>query len=178
MPSIYDKLFVHRMHQDDPRKCTSAKLLRFKLVKATHRTRFPRRSLILSPFSEEILYPGDRFTLERYGLIVIDCSWAKARNVFSKRFAGGSRRLPLLLAANPVHYGHLEKLSSVEALAAALYIIGYKSEAEKLLTTFKWGPTFLQLNLQPLTEYSSVNSREELRTIERAYFSPPPSSQY
>jgi len=171
MESIIKRLHVYQMRQDDPHRCTSAKLIRFRLVKPIHyRHRFPSNSVVLNPFAEEVLFPGDRPRMERYGVVAVDCSWARAHEVFSKGFKGKNLRLPVLLAANPVNYGHPQKLSSAEALAAAVYIAGFKGEAEMLMRIFKWGQTFIQLNLQPLEEYSSASRREEIEVIEGAYF--------
>jgi pre-rRNA-processing protein TSR3 len=159
------------MHQDDPRKCTSAKMVRFKLVKAVHhRSRHFRNSIVLNPFVDEVVFPGDRSVIEKYGVVAIDCSWAKVPEVFSKKFSGKNFRLPTLLAANPVNYGHPQKLSSAEALTAALFIANFIEEAEALMKIFKWGHTFLQLNSQPLGEYRLAKSREEIETIEKTFF--------
>jgi pre-rRNA-processing protein TSR3 len=81
-----------------------------------------------------------------------------------------ARRLPTLLAANPTNYAKKHKLSSVEALAAASFIMGYKDVAEKLLSLFKWGDTFLTLNKELLDAYSSAVSEEELSEIESQFF--------
>ena len=61
-------------------------------------------------------------------------------------------------------------LSSAEALAAGLYIAGFKDQAKKLLYVFKWGPNFFILNEDALEEYSSAHSREEILKVEHAYF--------
>lgn len=171
METLSKRLYIYMMRQDDPRKCTSAKLIRFKLASPLHyRQRFPRNSVVLNPFAEETLHPGDKPLVERYGIIIVDCSWEKATEVFSKKFTGINLRLPIVLAANPVNYGHPQKLSSAEALAAALYIVGFRREAEMVVGIFKWGPTFIQLNREPLDEYSLAGSREEIREVEHAYF--------
>ena len=81
-----------------------------------------------------------------------------------------NRRLPLVLAANPVNYGHPQKLSSAEALAVTLYIVGLKREAEAVMGIFKWGHTLIELNHDPLEEYSIATSREALAEVERVYF--------
>jgi pre-rRNA-processing protein TSR3 len=168
---INTKLHIFLMHQDDPHKCSSARLIRFKLAKPIHHwNRFFRNSVLLNPYAKEPLFSGDKSTIEKYGIIVVDCSWAKAHDVFTKKFIGKNLRLPTLLAANPVNYGHPQKLSSAEALAAVLYIVGLKEEAATLMKIFKWGHSFIELNFQPLEEYSSSNKREEITTIENAYF--------
>jgi len=168
---IIQKLYVYNLHQDDPHKCSSAKLIRFKLATPLRgHLYYRRKSIFLNPFAKEVLWAGDRSIIEHYGMIVIDCSWSRAIVIFSKKFPGLNLRLPILLAANPVNYGHSQKLSSVEALAAAVYIIGYKKEAQKLLSIFKWGPSFIQLNQEPLEEYSLAHNREDMERIEKEFF--------
>lgn len=165
------KLFVYQMNQDDPKKCTSHRLSHLGLVKTLNRAfKIPRNAVILNPYSEDVLFPGDRDLVVRGGLAVIDCSWKRAEEVFLKRFQGINRRLPILLAANPTNYGHPSKLSSVEALAATLYIVGLKKEADRLVNAFRWGPVFIALNKNPLEEYSLAKNRENIGEIEGTYF--------
>jgi len=169
--SVNKKIYVYQLHQDDPRKCTSARLVRFKLAAPIRGlSRFEKNSIVLNPFAKEVLFPGDRCNIDGYGIIVIDCSWAKVQEVFSRGFLCTNLRLPILLAGNPINYGNPQKLSSVEALAAALFIVNLRRESETLIGIFKWGRTFIQLNRRPLKEYSSARSREEVRMIEREYF--------
>ena len=160
------------MHQDDPHKCTSARLIHFKLARPIQAVKNStlRNSIVLNPFAKEVLFPGDRTAIEEWGIIIIDCSWAKVDGAFSKRFIGENLRLPMLLAGNPINYGHPQRLSSVEALAAALFIANFKREAEILLKSFKWGHTFIQLNRRPLKDYSLAKSRQEIGIIEGEYF--------
>jgi pre-rRNA-processing protein TSR3 len=83
---------------------------------------------------------------------------------------GIGRRMPALLAANPVNYSKLGKLSSAEALAGALFILGERDIAVEIMNKFKWGHTFLDLNLDLLQEYSAAETAEQLAIIEREYF--------
>ena len=105
-----------------------------------------------------------------FGVVAIDCSWNKANIVFDRRFRGIYRRLPLLLAANPTNYGKIGLLSSVEALASALYIAGFEKQALKTLSIFKWGRSFSTLNESPLLEYRSAVDNKEAFKIEREFF--------
>jgi pre-rRNA-processing protein TSR3 len=165
------KVYVLLLKQDDPRKCTASKLVRLKLATPLHRLRqVPRRSLVLDPTASRVLLRSDTAACMSYGIVVVDCSWEKADRVFAIRMPGQGRRLPTLLAANPVNYGKPHKLSSVEALAASLYIMGFREEAAKLLAPFKWGGTFLTLNHQPLEAYSSVDTPDEMFHAEAQFF--------
>jgi pre-rRNA-processing protein TSR3 len=165
------KLFVYEMNQDDPKKCTSKRLSHLRLVKTIkHISKLPKKAIVLNPYSEETLFPGDREKILYDGLVVIDCSWTKASKVFLTKFQGINRRLPILLAANPVNYGHRSNLSSLEAFVAALYIVGFKDEATKLTEVIKWGPVFIKLNENPLDDYSLARNSEEIREIEKMYF--------
>ena len=139
------KLFVVHFDQCDPKKCTSMKLKKFNLVKFVPKIRFlPKQTIILDPFAQNTLSVDDRAQIDKFGLAVIDCSWKHADQVFQKFRTG--RRLPRLLAANSVNYGRWEKLSSVEALAAALFIVKQTELAELLLSKFSWGHAFFDLN--------------------------------
>ena len=166
-PRVYVLLF----QQDDPKKCTAAKLSKFRLATPLHRLRqVPHQAIVLSPFAESVLLPNNRAHSIRSGLVAIDCSWERVGEVLALRLPGLGRRLPTLLAANPTNYAKPHKLSSVEALAAALYIVGFKNEATKLLSLFKWGETFLSLNAEPLEAYSLATSPETMQIAESQFF--------
>jgi pre-rRNA-processing protein TSR3 len=159
------KVLILRLPGCDPRKCSALKLARHNLV---HLLKHPRQirgqPIILSPFSEKAFSPEDRDHALQHGILVLDCSWESAETIFQKPLRGVPRCLPYLVAANPVNYGRVGKLSSVEAAASALYILGFTSQAEKLLGIFKWGPHFLQLNFEPLEDYrTATNSVEIIR---------------
>ncbi len=79
------------------------------------------------------------------------------------------RALPYLLAGNPVNFGRPFKLNSAEALAAALYILGCKKQAEKVMSKFNWGHSFLELNKEPLEEYATAKNSTEIVKIQSHY---------
>ena len=70
------------MEQDDPRKCTSSKLVRYNLAKGIRSiSQIPRRSIVLNPRANNVLLPSDREHFLHGGLVAIDCSWNKADKV-------------------------------------------------------------------------------------------------
>jgi pre-rRNA-processing protein TSR3 len=165
------RLFVYELKQDDPKKCTSRKLVRLgHAISLSRRSHVPRRAVVLNPFTQAVLTPRDRETAERGGVVVIDCSWTKVSEAFASRRRGVNRRLPYLVAANPVHHGRLFELSSLEAFAAALTILGHNDQARQIVGIYKWGPIFLALNREPLAEYALAKSGDEVEAIEKAYF--------
>ncbi len=146
---------VFEFRQDDPRKCTSAKLRRFHLAQNLKSMRqIHRSSLVLNPAAPGTLSRLDRSIANDYGLVALDCSWNLSDEIFQRNIPGQNRRLPALLAGNPTSYGILGRLSTAEAFAAALYITGFAEAAEHVLSIFKWGHTFLSLNQEPLEAYA------------------------
>jgi pre-rRNA-processing protein TSR3 len=163
------KPLIYMLHQDDPFKCTAAKLVRFRLaspVKFISRT-----TIVLNPFSEAPILKYDQTVAD--SVCAIDCSWERADEVLKhQRLAvqGIARRLPAMLAANPTNYAKLGKLSSVEALAGALYILNEKELAAKMMDKFKWGHTFLELNADLLDDYADAETEEQVAELEKEYF--------
>jgi len=159
------KLQVLMFYQDDPKKCTAAKMVKFGL--AQNIKKIGSKGLVLDPFSEKTLLPKDKSVIN--SVIGIDCSWNLADQAFSKKFAGIKRKLPPLLAGNPVNYSKLNKLTTVEALAASLFILGPKEQAMELLNKFKWGHTFYDLNQNLLDEYSKIENESQIELILKDY---------
>lgn len=117
---------------------------------------------MLNPFGEIAFSPADRQRIQDFGLAALDCSWEHAQKVLSSHVKGTSRCLPILLAGNPTNYAKATKLSTVEALAGALYIAGFREEAEKILSIFMWGHTFLELNADLLEAYAGAKDSTEI----------------
>jgi len=165
------RIVVYHAKQCDPRKCSALKLKRHNLVWVVHQTReLPRGAVILNPFATRAFSPSDRERIEKRGLVALDLSWKHADDV--KRFLnlrGVSRCLPYLMAANPINYGKPTKLSTVEALAAALIIAGFKQQGEKLLSVFKWGHTFLDLNKELLEVYTQACDSGEVVELQKQF---------
>ncbi|MBC8251845.1 MAG: DUF367 family protein [Nitrosopumilus sp.] len=155
------KLQVLMFYQDDPKKCTAAKMVKFGL--AHNIRKIGNKGLVLDPFSDKTLLPKDRSKIN--SIVGIDCSWNLADQAFSKKFNGIKRKLPPLLAGNPVNYSKLNKLTTVEALSAALFILGFKEQGMELLDKFKWGHTFYELNQNLLNEYLKLENEDQINLI-------------
>lgn len=164
------RIFTVELRQDDPAKCTSAKMRKLGFATTAIPKRISKDAIVLDPFADRTLLSSDRKFAEKGGIVVIDCSWEKAGDVFLKRFRGLPRKLPALIAGNPTNYAKIWSLSSVEAAAASIYIMNFREQARRLLAIYKWGQTFLSLNQEALDGYSSSDSEEKIREIERAYY--------
>ena len=152
-------------YQDDPKKCTAAKLIKFGLAKKI--TRSQPKTVLLHPYSEKTLLNHEKSLFT--SITGIDCSWALAEQVFEKDFVGISRKLPPLLAGNPVNYSKINKLTTVEAIAGAAFILGDNLLSRNLLEKFNWGHTFLELNENLLQDYKKAKSEGEVIEIIRGY---------
>jgi len=168
-------LHVIHLDQDDPKKCTARKMYANGLVRLHENVSgAPRRGYLLDPQSTTILGPEDRGLISMGGsIVVLDCSWKRIEESLEE-IAGRTRLegrfLPALLAANPVSWGRLGRLSSVEAIGATLAILGYLEQASKVLGPFQFGEQFLDLNKEPLQAYASAKSREEIAEIQSDFF--------
>lgn len=155
------KVLIVNLEECDPKKCTAVKLLKFnqaERVKSAHGT-------ILDPFSEIALSPEDKGPL-----VVLDCSWNKLEAFpYRLKLYGPHRALPFLLAANPVNWGKPCKLSTAEAAAAALCIMGEKKQAHDLMSKFNWGHSFFELNGELLEDYSKAKDSKMVVQVQKEY---------
>jgi pre-rRNA-processing protein TSR3 len=129
----------------------------------------PPRGVVLNPVSEVAFSRADRESILRAGLIGLDCSWKQAEAIFASSTLGAQRALPYLLAANPINTYKPIKLSTAEAIAAALYIAGFKGESEDLMSIFKWGPSFITLNQELLDAYAECASSTEVVQVQKEF---------
>lgn len=165
---IYSRLFYVYLRQDDPKKSTMKKIERYGFVRKID-LKSAMRTVVLSPYSSSYLTKGDLELIGKFGLTVIDGSWNRIDGLKELNFRRG-RKLPPLVAANPVNFGKVGKLSSVEAMAAALYITGFQEEAKEILSKFHWGETFITTNSNLLSEYEECKDSDCIEEVQRAYF--------
>ena len=150
------KLRMWDFGQCDSKRCTGRKLARSGYIR-TMRLGQPFKGVVLSPLAKKLVSPDDIVHVQKSGVSVIDCSWARLDEIPAKQLKGGQHRLlPFMVAANPVNYGKPMKMTCVEAIGATLYITGLKEEAVDLLSVFDWGAEFLKINFDVLERYSNA----------------------
>ena len=139
-------------------------MAKFNLARQVKRiAHIPSRTLVLMPTTDKVLSRDDLERAKKSGIAVLDLSWKATGDNFPRSIKiSRQRALPFLLAANPVNYGKPFILSTVEAFAAALVILGYREQAEDVLSKFKWGQTFFTLNKEPLEDYENAKNSKEI----------------
>ncbi len=162
------EIIVYHAGQCAPKKCTGIRLGRMNKAKIVNNMRFiPRGSVVLNPVSEVAFSAADREKVLNAGLVALDCSWMQAEKIFAASKAGAQRSLPYLLAANPINTYKPVKLSTAEALAAALYILGMTEEADNVMSVFKWGHSFITLNREWLDAYAECSTSGEVVQVQQ-----------
>ncbi|HUT27364.1 MAG TPA: DUF367 family protein [Methanomassiliicoccales archaeon] len=171
------KLYVYDERDCDPKKCTSRKMIKFHLAKELPNLRsVPYGVLVLDPFAPKAISREDLERVKAHGILVMDLSWENIESFPKIRKDAAHRALPYMLAANPVNWGKPMKLTSAEAVAAALYILGETEQAHEVLSKFNWGEQFILLNKEPLERYSEAESSQEVVSIQWDYCPPPEES--
>ena len=160
------ELHVRYEGDDDPEKCSARKLARFDLAALHRSARATPAGLVLDPHAERALSPADGAPGDR--LVALDCSWETA-DAEAFELEGPHRALPFLVAGNPVSYGTPFRLSTVEAFAGGLRILGHREHAERVLGKFTWGHTFLELNAEPLERYAACADADEVLAVQAEY---------
>ena len=172
------RLKIYHANQDDPKKCSARKLARMGYATLFRDYSKIGNGILLDPFAKIAISREDRSTIKKSGIIALDCSWKKAEEMFPIiRNRTSPRALPFLLAANPANYGKPFKLSTLEAFAAPLYIIGERERAIELLSIYTWGAQFVNLNKEPLEEYANASSSSEVVEKQYLFIDPPEESE-
>lgn len=131
------------------------------------------RPIVLDPHAARPLSAADLASARRGGLLAVDCSWnrlAERGGLPGPVALGVPRRLPLLIAANPQHYGRVNELNTAEALAAGVYVLGDPQHAAALLGGFRGGTGFLEVNRERLERYRTASDAEAVEAAERSLF--------
>lgn len=166
------KLIVYNARECDPKKCTAMRLHQFGKIQMVSQSQgLPGNAILLDPFAERALSGEDTEIARKQGLVALDCSWKQIEQISRIRARMVPRALPYLVAANPTYYGRPTTLSTAEALAAALFILGDEARAKEILNIFKWGPTFLDLNREPLEAYANAKDSTEVVALQHQFMS-------
>ena len=165
------RVTVYHADECDRKKCTAIKMERLGKCRIVHNiNQIPGGAIVLNPYADKAVSYEDYRFVQRRGIVGLDCSWNEVSR--SKKFFSLSkyhRSLPFLIATNPVNYGKACILSTVEAVAATLYITRFKDEAYDILNGFKWGHTFLELNHELLEAYSEADTSAEVVEIQNEF---------
>ncbi|HHD16209.1 MAG TPA: DUF367 family protein [Euryarchaeota archaeon] len=164
---------ILHLSQDDPKKCSARKMARMgKARLITRMEQLPYGSILLDPFSGTALSPADRELFLHRGIVAVDCSWKEAESVFDSfrdRHRMQGRTLPMLLASNPTKFGRWGELSTLEALAAAYFILGERETASDMLSIYTWGVRFLETNIEPLEAYAGCRDSAEVVKVQHEF---------
>lgn len=159
-------IFAFRDNTCDPKKCTAKKMAHFGLVRLFSRqNQVHRNTLLLDPTSPQAISPADCHV---HSITALDCSW-EVLDLGPFRGVRQKRALPFLLAANPVNFGRPYRLTTAEACAAALTILGETAQGRALLAPFSWGTRFFEVNEEPLERYAAAADSAEVIRIQEDY---------
>ncbi|KCZ79816.1 hypothetical protein H312_02798 [Anncaliia algerae PRA339] len=162
------KKLVLEFGQCDPKRCSAQKLIQLKKC-------FPSKTLrnfsgiILHPFADKFISKEDSERIEKSGIAVIDCSWAKMNEINHLWNKRNLRKLPFMVSVNPINYGKPYKLNCVEAFAASLFITGFKDDINSIFESFNYYDEFFKINSEVFEEYEKAENSNEILSKEDAY---------
>ncbi|MCJ1402876.1 ribosome biogenesis protein tsr3 [Xylographa trunciseda] len=153
----------------DPKRCSGKRLMHFgQMRELSIGQKFS--GVVISPNAKRTISLVDRELMEQFGVAVVECSWARIKEVPWAKIGGKcDRLLPYLVAANAVNYGRPWRLNCVEALAATFYICGHEDWAHEVVSHFSYGETFLEINSQILKRYAACTTEEEVKKAEETW---------
>ncbi|KAK3385108.1 hypothetical protein B0H63DRAFT_179376 [Podospora didyma] len=150
----------------DPKRCSGKRLMKLGLMRELHLGQ-RHSGVIITPNGKTLVSPADLALLEQHGAAVVECSWARTKEVQWGKVGGKCERLlPYLVAANSVNYGKPYRLNCVEALAAAFAICGKLEWARDVLAPFSYGAAFLEINSSLFKKYAACEDAAAVRQAE------------
>lgn len=150
----------------DPKRCSGKKLMKLGLMRELHMGQ-RYAGVVITPNGRSVVSPADNELMAQFGAAVVECSWARTKEVQWNKVGGKCERLlPYLVAANSVNYGKPWRLNCVEALAAAFYICGQPDWAEGILAPFSYGEEFLNINRTLLDKYAACADAAAVKKAE------------
>lgn len=153
----------------DPKRCSGKRLMKQGLMRELHLGQ-RHSGVIITPNGKHVISPADRDLLDAYGAAVVECSWARTKEVAWNKVGGRCERLlPYLVAANTVNYGKPWRLNCAEALAAAFAICGHLDWAEQVLAPFSYGRAFLKINATLLRKYAECEDEKAVKKAEEEW---------
>eukprot|EP00039_Didymoeca_costata_P016558 m.298771 g.298771 ORF g.298771 m.298771 type:complete len:289 (-) comp16411_c0_seq6:1077-1943(-) len=157
-------------NQNDAKRDSGSKLVRQGLAKVL-RIGQSFGGIVLNSEAVAMVSPADKIIVETKGIAGINCSWNKLDDIPFPMLgrARYQRKLPFLVAANPVNYGRPYKMNTAEAISATLFIAGFENESHKLLESFGWGPEFLRINEEALTAYRAAEDSAGVEAAQEAF---------
>ncbi|KAL1861819.1 ribosome biogenesis protein tsr3 [Diaporthe australafricana] len=153
----------------DPKRCSGKRLMKVGLMRGLHLGQ-RHNGVIITPNGKHVVSPADKELLETYGAAVVECSWARTKEVQWSKVGGKCERLlPYLVAANTVNYGKPWRLNCAEALAAAFAICGHLDWATQVLEPFSYGEAFLKINASLLRKYAECEDEKAVKRTEEEW---------
>jgi pre-rRNA-processing protein TSR3 len=150
----------------DPKRCSGKKLIKLGMMRDLHVGQ-RHNGVIITPNGKHTLSPADSELMDQFGAAVVECSWARTKEVQWNKVGGKCERLlPYLVAANTVNYGKPWRLNCVEALAASFYICGHPEWAAEILAPFNYGESFLEINSSILKKYAACTDEADIKKTE------------
>ncbi len=165
--SVQIPVYISNFKTCNPKICTAVRVLKFKKAKPILIEQINPKHIVLTPFAEYALSPIDRERAKIHGLVGVDCSWNDIEGGRKALDKGTGRALPFLIAANPNNYGTPSKLSTLEAVASALYILGSEKQSRAMLSLVSWGNEFHKINEDYLKKYSEANDSSDVIKIQK-----------
>lgn len=168
--SLRTRVSLWEFGQNDAKRDSGSKLVRLGLA-SSQRIGRGFKGIVLSSESSTVISPSDAEIIAKFGLAGINCSWNRLDEIPFSNLGKVRlhRKLPFLVAANPVNYGRPFKLNTAEALAAALAIINAGEDSQILLKPFQYGLEFLRLNAEVLESYAAADNADGVVAAEAEF---------